>query len=65
MLGCCYSDDVQGLSLSGAEKKEAQVAFVTGMKEKYPSASEVYHVCTDTFGSIATVSETGENLMYI
>ena len=65
MLGHCYSDDIQGLSLSGAEKKEAQVAFVTGMKEKYPSASEVYHVCTDTFGSIATVSETGENLMYI
>ena len=47
--------------MSGAEKKEAQVAFVTGMKEKYPSASEAYHVCTDTFGSIATVSETGEH----
>jgi len=30
------------------------------MTEKYPTASEIYHVSTDTYGSIATVSATGE-----
>ena len=52
-------DLFQGMSLSGGEMAEAQSRIVAGLKEKYPQTSSNYHVCTDTFGSIATAFPNG------
>ncbi|XP_064383181.1 N-acetyl-D-glucosamine kinase-like [Halichondria panicea] len=48
-----------GLSLSGGEMTEAQERIIAGLKDKYPHTSTHYHVCTDTFGSIATAFSSG------
>lgn len=48
-----------GLSLSGAEKPEAQREILDKLREKFPNLSTEYHICTDTYGSIATASPTG------
>ena len=50
---------VQGLSLSGGEKEEFKKKMENVMKEKYPNCSLSYYICTDTFGSIATASDSG------
>ena len=50
---------VQGMSLSGGEMPEAQERIVAGLKETFPNISKDYHVCTDTFGSIATAFPNG------
>lgn len=49
----------QGLSLSGGEKAEFKQVMTTTMKTRYPNCSKSYHICTDTFGSIATAAESG------
>ncbi|XP_072177829.1 N-acetyl-D-glucosamine kinase-like [Diadema setosum] len=48
-----------GLSLSGGEQKEGQRKVIEGMKSKYPNVSEHYHMCTDTYGAIATACKAG------
>ena len=46
----------QGMSLSGGEQLEAQERIVTGLTTLHPHTSTHYHICTDTFGAIATAS---------
>ena len=48
------------MSLSGGEQEEAQRRIVEGLKTSHPNTSKHYHVCTDTFGSIATAFPNGE-----
>lgn len=48
-----------GLSLSGGESKEGQRKVIEGMKETFPNVSENYHMCTDTYGAIATACKAG------
>ena len=48
-----------GLSLSGGEHPEFKKQMSDTMSSKYPNCSKVYHTCTDTFGSIATASDSG------
>lgn len=40
--------------------EEAQERIIAGLKSDYPSTSKNYHVCTDTFGSIATAFPNGK-----
>lgn len=54
---------LQGMSLSGGEQLEAQERIVTGLTTLHPHTSTHYHVCTDTFGAIATAS-SGELALY-
>ncbi|XP_072027395.1 N-acetyl-D-glucosamine kinase-like isoform X1 [Amphiura filiformis] len=48
-----------GLSLSGGEQEEGQRRLIEGMQSAFPEVSEAYHMCTDTFGAIATACEKG------
>ena len=48
-----------GLCLSGGEKESFQREMEATLRSSYPSASQSYNICTDTFGSIATVSPGG------
>ncbi|XP_020624472.1 N-acetyl-D-glucosamine kinase-like [Orbicella faveolata] len=48
-----------GLSLSGLEKEEIQQKAISMMTSKYPSCSNMYHMCCDTVGAIATGSDQG------
>ena len=50
------SSHFQGMSLSGGEQLEAQERIITGLTTLHPHTSTHYHVCTDTFGAIATAS---------
>ena len=50
------------MSLSGGEMEEAQERIVAGLKSSFPNTSKNLHVCTDTFGSIATAFPNGELL---
>lgn len=45
---------MQGMALSGGEMAEAQERIMADLRSKFPNTSKNYHVCTDTFGSIAT-----------
>ncbi len=47
------------MSLSGGEMPEAQMRIMSGLKKSFPNGSQNYHVCTDTFGSIATAFPNG------
>ena len=49
------------MSLSGGEQKEAQRRIIEGLQTAYPHTSKHYHVCTDTFGAIATAFPNGEH----
>ena len=49
----------QGMSLSGGEQAEAQKKIIEGLQTSYAHTSKQYHVCTDTFGSIATAFPNG------
>ena len=42
--------------------EEAQERIVAGLKSSFPNTSKNLHVCTDTFGSIATAFPNGELL---
>lgn len=48
------------MALSGGEQEEAQRRIVREIKASHPNTSKHYHVCTDTFGSIATAFPNGE-----
>ncbi|XP_033757375.1 N-acetyl-D-glucosamine kinase-like [Pecten maximus] len=48
-----------GLSMSGADQKEAQQQIIDGMKSKYGEVSESVAVSSDTNGAIATATATG------
>lgn len=49
----------QGMSLSGGEQPEAQKKIIEGLQTSHAHTSKHYHVCTDTFGSIATAFPNG------
>ena len=49
----------QGLSMSGADQKEAQDQLISGMKSKYPQCSENVFIASDTAGAVATATEKG------
>lgn len=48
-----------GMSLSGGEQPEAQKKIIEGLQTSHAHTSKHYHVCTDTFGSIATAFPNG------
>lgn len=48
-----------GLSMSGADQKEAQDQLISGMKSKYPQCSQNVYIASDTAGAIATATEKG------
>lgn len=47
------------MALSGGEMLEAKQRILEGLKTDFPNTSKSYHVCTDTFGSIATAFPNG------
>lgn len=49
----------QGLSMSGADQKEAQDQLIDGIKSKYPQCSQNVYIASDTAGAIATATEKG------
>ena len=51
------------MALSGGEQEEAQRRIMEGIKSTYPHSSKHYHVCTDTYGSIATAFPNGKALV--
>lgn len=48
-----------GLSLSGCEHESTNAALEKEMRKEYPDLAESYVVCSDTMGSILTVSNLG------
>ena len=42
---------------------EAQERIIAGLKERFPHSSKSFHVCTDTFGSIATAFPNGKQIV--
>lgn len=50
----------KGMSLSGADKPEAKEAILNGLKSKYATAAQHFHVCTDTFGGLFTMCPDGD-----
>lgn len=48
-----------GLSLSGCEQKSTNDALEKEIQENFPKLSEKYVVCSDTMGSVMTVSKLG------
>lgn len=48
-----------GMSLSGADKLAERVALMDGLRALDPAASMHMHICTDTYGAIATASNQG------
>ena len=54
----------QGLSLSGADQLEAQEKISSELLANFPVLSEDYHICTDTFGSLATALPRG-TVLYV
>jgi N-acetylglucosamine kinase len=51
--------DSLGMALSGGEQAEAQRRIAEGITSKHPNTASLYHVSTDTFGSIATAFPKG------
>jgi N-acetylglucosamine kinase len=47
------------MALSGGEQAEAQRRIAEGITSKHPNTASLYHVSTDTFGSIATAFPKG------
>ena len=50
---------VQGMSLSGGEKKDAIDKLIAQMKKRFPALSQHYFITTDAIGAIATASDRG------
>lgn len=48
-----------GLSLSGCEHNSTNAALEKEIRKEFPELSEHYVVCSDTLGSILTVSDLG------
>ncbi|XP_048777730.1 N-acetyl-D-glucosamine kinase-like [Ostrea edulis] len=48
-----------GLSMSGADQKDAQNQLISGIKSKYPQCSQNVFIASDTAGAIATATEKG------
>ena len=48
-----------GLSLSGCEQESTNLELEMQLKDSFPNLSENYVVCSDTVGSIFTVSALG------
>lgn len=48
-----------GLSLSGCEHESTNATLEKEMRKEYPDLAESYVVCSDTMGSILTVSNLG------
>ena len=48
-----------GLSLSGCEQKSTNAELEKEIREKFPNLAENYVVCSDSMGSIMTVSNLG------
>lgn len=48
-----------GLSLSGCEQSSTNAALEKEIRDKFPKLAESYVVCSDTMGSIMTVSNLG------
>ena len=48
-----------GLSLSGCEQDSSNKALEKHLKDNFPNLSQSYVVCSDTVGSIYTVSSLG------
>lgn len=48
-----------GLSLSGCEQESTNAALEREMRKEFPNLAENYVVCSDTIGSILTVSNLG------
>lgn len=48
-----------GLSLSGCEQTSTNAALEKEIRDKFPNLAENYVVCSDTMGSIMTVSNLG------
>lgn len=48
-----------GLSLSGCEQEATNMKLEYELRQDYPNVSDNYVVCSDTVGSIATVSPVG------
>lgn len=48
-----------GLSLSGCEQQSTNLKLEQQLKDSFPNLSETYVVCSDTVGSIFTVSALG------
>ena len=63
LLECSVSvlplSSCQGLSLSGADQKEAREKISSELLANFPALSEDYHICTDTYGSLATALPRG------
>jgi hypothetical protein len=51
------------MSLSGADKAEAQTEILASIKARPACVAATYHICTDTFGSIAAAVGPGENTL--
>ena len=47
------------MALSGGEQALAQQRIIEGITSSHPLTARHYHVCTDTFGSIATAFPNG------
>ncbi|XP_065182821.1 N-acetyl-D-glucosamine kinase-like [Sycon ciliatum] len=63
-----------GLSLSGAEKADVKEKIASTLTSTYPTLSDSYDVCTDTFGALASacdaagvvlIAGTGSNCLLI
>ena len=52
------------MSLSGADKLAERVALMDGLRALDPAASTHMHICTDTYGAIATASNQGLASIY-
>lgn len=48
-----------GLSLSGCEHHSTNAALESEIRKEFPNLAESYVVCSDTLGSILTVSNLG------
>lgn len=51
------------MSLSGADQAAAKAEMMQRLKSEYPDLARVMHICTDTYGAIATACTCGGIVM--
>lgn len=56
---------LQGLSMSGADSKEARQDIENSLKVRSEVVSQSYFVCCDTVGAVSTASEKGNYQFFI